>query len=61
MSEDKFRDVDLLRRVHLDGNTASIVVHRDCVVLGVDGDLDSVHVGVVNLTGGHVQHACVHC
>ena len=50
VTEDELRNVNLLLRVHLDRDTPSIVVDRDCVILDVNVDLDGIHGWVVDLS-----------
>lgn len=49
VTEDQLGNVNALLRVHLDRNSASVVHDRDGLGGSVDGDLEGVHVGVVDL------------
>jgi len=49
VSEDELRNVHVLLLMHLDRDSSSVVVDRDDVGLSIDGDLELVHGGVVDL------------
>ena len=49
VSEDELRNVHVLLLMHLNRDSPSVVVDRDDVGLSIDGDLELVHGGVVDL------------
>lgn len=55
MTENHLGNVDTLLLVHLDGDTATIVAHRDLALFAINPDLDLVHVLVALLVVGSVD------
>lgn len=49
MTEDHFWNIDLSLRVDFDWNTLSIVVDGYCPFFGIDVNLKSIHIGVIDL------------
>jgi len=49
ITENEFRNHDPFLLVHLDGDTLSVVHHRDLVLLPVNRDLDLIHGSVIDL------------
>lgn len=49
MTEDEFRNINLLLRMNLDGDTATIVVDRNFPIFYVDFNFERIHVGVIDL------------
>ena len=59
MSEDKFRDIDLLFGMHSDRNALAVVLHADRVGSWVDFDAEGAHVGVALLVVGSIDEDLV--
>ena len=55
MAKDKLRDHDSLFLVHLNWDTATVVVDRDLVFFAVDRNLEGVHGRVVDLSSADVK------